>query len=306
MVLSVLLTIAGLVLLLTGLKVLRDGLEKYSGSYFQHILQKLTATTMNSFFTGIAATGLLQSSTALTVMVLSFVDAGLIGYENSLGLILGSNIGSTVTPQLLSLPVKNYAVWLLPLGLFGYKILKTKKKYIYYALSGIGIMFISLNLLESAMIPLTDTVSIRNLLQHLNQNYPQSIAAGMILSASLHSSSAAAGVVMVLTEKGWLNMPTSLACIFGANIGTCMTTLIVSIFTSKSAQRVAIFHVLVNIFGVILFYPFLNPLAEMIQLLGGSLSRQIANAHTIFNILSSLMLLPMVAYAGRILKWIRP
>lgn len=305
MVLSVFSTLIGLVLLLIGLKILRDGLEKYSGSYFQHILQKFTATTMKSFLSGIAATGLLQSSTALTVMVLSFVDAGLIGFENSLGLILGSNIGSTITPQLLSLPVKDFAVWLLPAGLVGFWVLKTKTKYIFYAVAGIGVMFISLGLLESTMIPLTDTDLIRNWLQHLNQNYLESIAAGMILSASLHSSTATAGVVMVLTEKGWLNMPTSIAFIYGANIGTCMTALIVSAFTSRSAQRVAIFHVLINIIGVIVFYPLLDPLAGMIRLIGGSLSRQIANAHTVFNIVSSLMLLPVLPYACRFLKRIR-
>ncbi|UWG98359.1 Na/Pi symporter [Dehalobacter sp. DCM] len=306
MVLSILLTIAGLTLLLFGLKILRDGLEKYSGSYFNLLLQKLTATTINSFATGIAATGLLQSSTAFTVMVLSFVDAGVIGFENALGLILGSNIGSTITPQLLSLPVKDMAVWLLPAGLAGFWVVKTRTKYIFYALAGIGIMFTSLNLLESAMIPLTDTALVQSWLLHLNTNYLQSVAAGMILSASLHSSSAATGVVMVLTEKGWLNMPTSLAFILGANIGTCVTALVVSVFTSPSAQRVALFHVLVNVFGVLVFFPLLNPLAGILYFIGGSLSRQIANAHTIYNILSSLMLLPLLPYASRILKKIRP
>jgi len=294
-------TFLGLMILLTGIKILRDGLEKFTGSYFQLVLQKFTATTARGFISGILATSILQSSTALTVMAISFVDAGLLSFQNTLGLILGSNIGSTVTPQLLSLPLKDFAIWLVPPGFLGFWLLKGKIKFFCYALAGLGLMFFSLSVLESAMIPLASTSYFQERLLHLNSSYLESIVAGTVLSAALHSSSATAGLVMVLTERGWLDLPTSLAFIFGANIGTCFTALIVSAFTSRSAQCVALFHVFVNVFGVLMFYPLLDPLTEMIRFLGGSLSRQIANGHTIFNILSSLMVLPLLPYISRLL-----
>ncbi len=302
MILALTLTLLGLTLLLFGLKTLRNGLEKFAGSSLQQTLLKITSTLSKGFFTGMVATGLLQSSTALTLMVVSFVDAKLISFRNALGLILGSNIGTTITPQILAFPIKEIAVWLILHGLIGYVILKNKKRYLFSALAGLGIMLLSLSILETAMIPLSELPQVQSWLQQIGHNNFLAVLAGTVLSALLHSSSAATGIAMVLTEEGWITLPTALALLFGANIGTCFTALIVSYFTSRAAQRVAIFHVLLNIFGVIIFYPFLTPIADLISLLGGSLSRQVANAHTIFNVLSSLIVLPLLPYATRLLE----
>lgn len=305
MFMPLLLTLVGLILLLTGMKTLRYGLEKYAGSHFKQILNKLTATPLKSILCGIAATGLLQSSTALTVTAISFVDAGLINFENTLGLILGSNIGATLTPQLLSLPIGKIMIWFILPALFGSWLLKSKKKYLLFAFAGLGIMFLSLQILGSAVIPLADEPFFYAWLHQLNNSYPKSILMGTILSAVLHSSSATTGIVMILTEEGWLNLPTSLAFIFGANIGTCITALVVSFFASRAAQRVALFHILLNVFGVILFYPFLHPLANVLCFFSGNLSRQIANAHTLFNFASSVLVFPLLPYVSRLLKKIR-
>lgn len=302
MILALTLTLLGLTLLLLGLKTLRNGLEKFAGSSLQQTLLKITSTLSKGFFTGMIATSLFQSSTALTLMVVSFVDAKLISFRNALGLILGSNIGTTITPQILAFPIKEIAVWLTLLGLIGHVILKSKKRYLSSALAGLGIMLFSLSILETAMVPLSELPQVQSWLQQIGHNNLLAVLAGTALSALLHSSSAATGIAMVLTEQGWINLPTALALLFGANIGTCFTALIVSYFTSRAAQRVAIFHVLLNIFGVIIFYPFLTPIADLISLLGGSLSRQVANAHTIFNVLASLIALPLLPYATRLLE----
>jgi phosphate:Na+ symporter len=305
MLMPLLLTVLGLMLLLTGMNTLRNGLEKFAGPHFKGILLKLTATPGKGFLSGIAATGFLQSSTALTVLAVSLVDAKLLDFKNALGLILGSNIGTTITPQLLAFPLTKISLWLILLGFLGYKLIKSKTRFFCLSIAGLGMMFFSFLALESAMIPLTEKAWVQDKLHHLDNNYVLSITAGTILSTLLHSSSATTGIAMLLTEEGWLNLPASLAFIFGANIGTCFTAVIVSFFTSRAAQRVAIFHVLLNIFGVFIFYPFINLLAELITSLGGNLSRQVANAHTIFNLASSLLAFPLLPYASRLLEKIR-
>lgn len=305
MLLPLLLTIFGLALLLSGMKILKGALIKFAGSQFQQALHRLTATPLKSFFSGIFATGIMQSSTALTVMAVSFVDAQLISFNHTLGLILGSNIGTTITPQILAFPINKFSPWLILSGLVGYLLFKKKIRFLLLSFVGLGIMFLSITVLESAMLPLMELQTVQDTLHQLDNSRFACILAGTLLSALLHSSSAATGIVMVLTTEGWLNLPASLAFIIGANIGTCFTALVVSFFTSRAAQRVAIFHVLLNVFGALLFFPFLNLMADLITSLGGNLSRQVANAHTIFNLISSLIAFPLLPYASRLLEKIR-
>lgn len=305
MITALMLAIIGLALLLFGMKLLRIGLERFAGSRFRHTILRLTSTPGKGFLSGAVITGFLQSSTALTVMAVSLVDAKLLDFRNTLGLILGSNVGTTITPQILAFPLNKFAFGLILPGLTGYLLLKKRIRYLFISFMGLGLMFFSLSVLPSAMIPLTELTWIQNALHHLDNSRLQSMTAGIILSALLHSSSAATGIAMVLTEEGWLNLPASLAFIIGANIGTCFTALLVSFFTSRAAQRVAIFHVLLNSFGALLFFPFLTVLADVICTLGGSLSRQVANAHTIFNLLTSVIIFPLLPYASKFLEKIR-
>jgi len=298
-------TVIGLALLLTGMRLLRRGLEMYAGSHFQQILLRLTATPSKGFISGMIATGVLQSSTALTVMTVSFVDARLILFHNALGLILGSNIGTTITPQLLAFPLSKISIWLILPGFIGYLVLKKKTRFLLLSFAGLGMMFFSLSVLEAAMLPLMEMTWVQDELHRLDNSYFFSMLAGTFLSALLHSSSAATSIAMVLTKEGWLNLPAALALIMGANIGTCFTALIVSFFASRAAQRVALFHVLLNVFGMLIFFPFLTLTADLISLLGGNLSRQVANMHTLFNVTSSLLMLPLLPYASRLLEKIR-
>jgi len=302
---AILITFYGLALLLAGMFVLREGLKKYAGSHFQKTVQELTATPAKGLLSGLLATVFLQSSTALTVMAVSFVDAGLVPFEHTLALILGSNIGSTVTPQLLAFPLAEFSVWLISIGFGGLFIIKARIRFLFLSLAGIGTMFFSLSLLEKGMTPITATPWCLYWLSQLHNNYIYCITAGTLLSALLHSSSATIGIAMVLAEKGWLSLPASFAFILGANIGTCFTALLVSIFASRAAQKVAIFHMLANVFGVLVFYPFITASGGIMVLLGEGPSRQIANAHTIFNMVASLMLLPLLPAATRLLNRLR-
>lgn len=297
--------ILGLGFLLYGMHILRHGLQCFAGDAFRKLLCQMTATPWRGFWSGTLATALLQSSTALTVMAVSFVDSGLIPFQNALGLILGSNIGTTVTTQLLSLPLERFVPYSLLLGGLGYLFLPNRWRYLALSCLGLSMLFLALNLLESGMEPLAKFAWIQDVLHRLGDHHFQGVLAGILLSALLHSSAATTGIVMLLAEDGWITLPTAIAFIFGANIGTCFTAILASLATTRAAQRVAIFHVLLNLFGVLLFLPFLTPLARLLTWLGGGIGLQVANAHTIFNILSSLIAFPLLPWATRKLERIR-
>ena len=295
----------GLVFLLYGMHVLRYGLQSFAGDTFRNLLRRMTATPWRGFWSGTLATALLQSSTALTVMAVSFVDSGLISFQNALGLILGSNIGTTITTQLLALPIEPLLPYALLLGGLGYLFLPHRWRYLALSCLGLSMLFLALNFLESGMAPLAELDWVQEILHRLGDNHFQGILAGTALSALLHSSAATTGIVMVLAAEGWLTLPTAIAFILGANIGTCVTALLASLATYRAAQKVAIFHVLLNIFGAFLFFPFLKPFAFILELIGGPVSFQIANAHTLFNVISSLIALPLLPAAVRLLDRIR-
>lgn len=296
----------GLIMLLGGMYILRDGLQSFAGKGLHQTLLWMTATPGRGFFSGTVATALVQSSTALSVAAVSFVDAELLPFQNALALIVGSNIGSTVTNQLLAFPLERFALIAMLSGAFGYLFLPSRWRYLALSLSGLGTLFLALAFLESGLAPLAESSQVQAFLHNLGDHHVQGVIAGTLLSALLHSSSATAGIVMVLAQEGWITMPTALAFIFGANIGTCFTAVLAALATSRSAQRVALFHVLLNVFGVLLFYPFLTPMSGMLAALGGSLARQVANAHTLFNVISSLLALPLLPAAAQLMVRLLP
>lgn len=292
----------GLAFLLYGMHLLRLGLQRFAGEAFRNVLHHMTATPWRGFWSGTIATAILQSSTALTVMAVSFVDSGLIPFQNALGLILGSNIGTTVTTQLLALPFDQFIPYALLLGGGGYLFFPNRWRYLALSILGFGMLFMALSLLESGMAPVAELPWVQSSLHQLGDHHLQGVLAGTLLSALLHSSAATTGIVMLLAEDGWITLPTALAFIFGANIGTCFTAVLASLATNRAAQKVAIFHVLLNLFGVILFMPFLTPMANFLERVGGSLSFQVANAHTLFNVISSLLAFPLLPWITQKLK----
>lgn len=295
----------GLGFLLYGMHILRYGLQAFAGDAFRNLLYQMTSTPWRGFWSGTLATAVLQSSTALTVMAVSFVDSGLIPFQNALGLILGSNIGTTVTTQLLALPLDPLIPYALLFGGLGYLFFPNRWRYFALSSLGLGMLFLALSLLESGMAPLAELEWVQNSLHQLGDHHFKGVIAGTLLSGLLHSSAATTGIVMLLAEDGWITLPTALAFIFGANIGTCFTAVLASLATNRAAQRVALFHVLLNVFGVLLFLPFVTPLASLLEGVGGSLSLQVANAHLLFNVISSLVAFPLLPWATRQLQRIR-
>jgi len=294
--------VLGLCLLLWGMRVLRQGLQSFAGLRLHQVLSWMTATPWRGFWSGSVSTAVLQSSTALTVMAVSFVDAEVLAFENALALVLGSNLGTTLTTQLLAFPLERITPYIILFGALGYLFIPNRGRFLSMSIFGLGVLFFSLSLLQAGMAPLANLPVIQHFLRQLGDNHLQGVIAGTVLSALLHSSSATTGIVMLLTQDGWITLPTALAFIFGANIGTCFTAVLAALGSSRAAQRVALFHVLLNVFGVLLFLPFVGPLAQGLTLMGGSLSRQVANAHTLFNLLSSLLAFPLLPWANRFLK----
>jgi phosphate:Na+ symporter len=294
--------VLGLTLLLGGMKLLRQGLQSFAEQRLRQALLWMTETPGRGFWSGTISTALLQSSTALTIITVSFVDAQLLAFENALALILGSNIGSTMTTQLLAFPLERITPYIMMLGALGYLFIPTRWRYLFLSIFGLGVLFFGLNLLQAGLIPLADLPAIQHFLRQLGDSRLKGVLAGTVLSALLHSSSATTGIVMLLTQDGWITLPAALAFIFGANIGTCFSAVVASLASSQAAKRVALFHVALNIFGVLLFLPLVGPLASGLAFMGGNLSRQVANAHTLFNLLSSVLAFPLLPWATRLLK----
>ncbi|MDI6812852.1 MAG: Na/Pi symporter [Desulfitobacteriaceae bacterium] len=292
----------GLFCILGGMVILRQGLQRLAGTRLRRVIIWMALNPWRAFLSGTVVTALVQSSSILTVMTVSFVDAGLLPFANALYLILGSNIGTTVTTQLLAFPLDSFSYYAMLLGSLGFLFLNSRWRYLALGLLGLGLLFFGLMTLETGLEPFVNQAGIQHFIHSLGDHHWRGVAAGALLSALLHSSSATTGIVMLLTEEGWLTLPTAIAFVLGANIGTCFTAVLASLATETAARRVAYFHILLNVFGVLVFLPFLHPFVSLLTHLGGNLARQVANAHTLFNIISSLLAFPLVPAATRLLK----
>lgn len=292
----------GLFFLLGGMYLLRQALQRLAGTRLRRGILWMTLTPWRAFFSGTVATALIQSSSVLTVMTVSFVDAGLLPFANALYLILGSNIGTTVTTQLLAFPIDQFSYSAMLLGSLGFLSLNNRWRYLALALLGLGLLFFGLMTLQTGLEPLAAQPGLQRFLHSLGDHHLHGVAAGALLSAVLHSSSATTGIVMLLTEEGWITLPTAIAFVLGANIGTCVTAVLASLASNKAARRVAYFHILLNLFGVLVFLPVLYPFTRLVTFLGGDLARQVANAHTFFNLISSVLAFSFIPTATRLLK----
>lgn len=301
-----LMPVLGLFILLSGMYTLRQGLQILAETRLRQTLLWMTQTPWRGFWSGAVATALIQSSTILTVMTVSFVDAGLLPFVNALYLILGSNIGTTMTTQMLAFPLDRFAVYVMLIGGIGFLFCAGRWRYLAQSLLGLGLLFFGLLILESGLSHFAGTPGIQHLLYSLGDHHFRGVIAGTLLSALLHSSSATTGLVMILTQEGWITLPTAFAFVLGANIGTCVTALLASLGAGRAAQRVAMFHFLLNIFGVLCFFPFLTPMTHVLNFFGGTFARQVANTHTFFNIVSSLLAIPLLPLATKFLVRLLP
>lgn len=305
--------IGGTALLMYGVDKMGEGLESAAGDFMRKILTVLTGNVFSAFFVGIAATVLVQSSTAITVLTVGFVNAGLMELKQAIGIILGANIGTTITAQLMafSFHFKLTDIALPVLG-FGFAISYFAKnktvKNIGEALFGFGVMFLGLKILNGGIPFMKDNESMKFFFQTYASIPAVGVLLGMVATALVHSSSATVGLVMVLGQAGLIDLETAIYIMLGDNIGTCITAQLASATGNIHARRTAWAHTLYNVFGVVLalvifplfvqlvssFTAWANPFADI--------SASIANSHTIFNLLSAVIFLPFTGLYVKFLE----
>ena len=294
----------GVLLLLYGIKLLNDGLQNAAGPRIRSLLRSLTSNRLAAVGGGAFITGLIQSSSATSVMLVGFVSAGLMSFRQTLGVILGADIGATLTVQLIAFHVYDYAILLIGVGLsFTFFAKKTHYRSVGQGVLGFGFVFLSLKIMTDAMTPLQGNELFREVFVALTDTPLIAIVLSAGVTALIHSSAATMGIALALAQSGLIPLPAAISIILGANIGTCSTAFLASLHSPAEARRVAWAHALFKVIGVVLFLPFLEPFQRLVVLSAPDLSRQIANAHTLFNVIMAILFLPFIGpFSALIMK----
>ena len=294
--------LGGLGLFLFGIKTMGDGLEQAAGSKMKRLLEALTRNKFTAVLVGLLVTAVIQSSSATTVMVVGFVNAGLLSLSKAIGVIMGANIGTTVTSLMLSVKL-NFGILFTAVGaicqLAGNR---SSFKLLGQIMMGLGILFVGMDAMTAAMEPLRDWQGFRDMME-LAKNPLVGVLVGAGVTALLQSSSASVGILQALAGTGAISLQASLFILFGQNIGTCVTALLASVGANRTAKRAAVVHLLFNVIGAALFIvlALVLPLASWIETLAGAnLRLQIAFAHIIFNVVTTLLLLPLSCLLERL------
>ena len=285
----------GLGLFLFGMNLMGEALEKAAGNKLKKIIELLTSNIFMGVIIGTLVTAVIQSSSATTVMVVGFVNAGIMTLPQAVGVIMGANIGTTVTAQLVSININGLAPIALGIGIILYLFGgKPRTKHIAEVLIGFGILFTGMDFMKEAVKPLSEYTGFTNALLNFGKYPILGLLLGFGITAIIQSSSASMGMLVVLASQGLIPLSSALPILYGQNIGTCVTSLLSSIGASINARRAALVHLIFNILGTILFLLFLNKVVvvAVTSMDPGNAARQIANVHTIFNIVSTLILLP--------------
>ncbi|MGI6576385.1 MAG: Na/Pi cotransporter family protein [bacterium] len=287
--------IGGLGLFLFGLNIMAEGLQKAAGEKMRRFLEILTSIPIVAVLMGALVTAVVQSSSATTVMVVGFVNAGLMNLKQAVGVIMGANIGTTITAQLVAFHLTDYALPAIGMGFALYYFTARKiLKYIGQALLGFGILFLGMGTMSVALNPLREYPPFLEIMIAFGQHPILGILVGALFTALIQSSSATTSLVIVLAGQNMIDISGAIALVFGSNIGTTVTALIASIGTSLTARRTAVAHLFFNVGGVIIFLPFFGYFIDIMQLSTLSLPRMIANAHTAFNVINTILLLPFI------------
>ena len=298
-IMNVLSLLGGLGLFLFGMKVLGEGLEKAAGNRLRHLLEMVTKNRLLAMLAGVAITAAIQSSAATTVMVVGFVNAELLSLTQAVGVIMGANVGTTVTPLMLSLQIDFAAIFAcIGMVLNSLPEKHGSAKQFGQVMMGMGILFVGMNTMSSAMAPLKDWEGFRTAILSMS-NPVLGVLVGAAITALLHSSAASIGILQVLAGEGLIPLSGAVFVLFGQNIGTCVTALIACSGTNITAKRAAMVHLLFNVIGTALFtvIAIVLPFAEWIEMITpGNLRLQIATTHIFFNVVTTALLLPMAGW----------
>ena len=311
--------VGGLGLFLFGLNQMGEALKNVAGDRMRQILGKLTANRFMGLVTGTLVTAIVQSSSVMTVMLVGFVSAGLMSLPQAIGVILGADIGTTITAQIIAFPIKEYA--LLPVAVGFFLLFTSKRNHVSQSgvlIMGLGLVFFGIALMSGAMKPLRSYQPFLDVMQHVT-NPLVAILVSTVFTALIQASAATMGIVIVFASQGMISLEAGIALTLGANIGTCATAGLAALGKPREAVRVAIAHVTFKVVGVLLIVWFIPPFADLVRSispvsehltgadrLASDTPRQIANAHTLFNVGIGLLFLPFVVTFARMCEWIVP
>ena len=296
--------IPAVILFLYGIDNFSEEVRHLAGERFRIVLQKATKTSIRGALAGAAVTAIVQSSTATTIIVVGLVNAGAISFLGSLGLIIGANVGTTLTAQLVAFKLTAFAPIFLILG-FVLSLIRSPYRSLGKPIFYFGLVFYSLNLISSIVAPLQGDPSLLSLFSRTN-NVFTAIIIGFIVTNIFQSSSVTAGLVVVMAQSNLITASQAIPMILGANIGTTLTGLVVSLRMNAAAKRTAVAQFFFNLMGVLIFLPFLDSFSGLIDSLGGTEAQQVANAHLIFNITCAAIFLLLIKPFSRFIQDILP
>jgi len=286
--------VGGTALLMFGLSMMGDGLKRYAGNAVKRILGALTGNTYIAVVVSALLTALMQSSTAITVLAVGFVNAGLMTLTQAVGVIYGANIGTTITAQLMAFRLTDYALLFVAVGvaarLGGGS---DRARNLGSAILGFGLMFVGLNSLSAGVTFLQNNPSFSRVVIELGQMPLTALLTGALAAMLVHSSSAIIAIAMVLASVGLLSLPGAICIVLGTNIGTSVTAQLASIGTNINARRTAWAHTMFNVTGAVVAFFLLPQFASVVRLTSSSVQRQIANSHTLFNVINTCIFLPL-------------
>jgi phosphate:Na+ symporter len=299
--------VIGLSFFLYGMKLLGDGLQKAAGDSLRRILQALTNHPVKGVLVGLTVTSIIQSSSATTVMVVGFVNAGLMTLRQAMGVIFGANIGTSITAQIIVFKLQDVIWAFLLVGiLMEFFVKRRTTKAVGEAILGFGILFFGLYFMSDALAPLKSNQAFIDFLIRFGSIPVLGIMAGAVFTSIIQSSSVTTSLVVALSMQGMITLPAAIALVLGANIGTTVTAAIASIGTNIASRRSALTHFLFNFLGVVLMFPFLGPFTRLVATTSTYVPRQIANAHTLFNVIMTVVAVLLINPFERLVRWLLP
>ena len=283
----------GLGMFLFGLATMREGLERVAAGRLRPVVEVLAGTLSRGVLAGTVVTAIIQSSTAVTVMVVGLVDAGAMTLEQAVGVIMGANLGTTITAQLFAFQVGGFSYLAILIGAAIRLFARTDaRRRLGEVVAGAGLIFAGLDAVSASLAPLHRLPAFQQVLLRFGNIPAAAFLFGAVLTALIQSSSAVVGLCEVLARQGFIDIHVAFPAILGSNVGTCVTALIASLGTSVAARRSAVTHLLLNVLGAVAFLPLTGWIAPLSTLGAGDPARQVANAHTFFNFVSGVLLLP--------------
>lgn len=299
--------LGGIAILLYGIKLAGEGLQKAAGGRLRAILMSLTRNRYMGIGVGAVITAILQSSSATTVMLVGFVSSGVMRLNQTIGVILGADIGTTATVQILAFRIYDIAILFVAAGIaLTFLARRAVIRDIGQGVLGFAFIFFSIKIMSDSMTPLKDSEYLRTLILSIGDNPLSGILIAAVITALIHSSAAVIGMTLALSLQNLMTLNVAIPIILGANIGTCAAAVITSIGANVEARQVAAAHILFKIIGVSLFFPFIDIFKDLIEYTASDTPRQIANAHTLFNVAIAIMFLPFADPFANLVRKIIP